>query len=146
MCVKYETGWRFCECACAPRCTSRPHEGGRAASEVDHHARPLAARWRGWNEASAGGANRRDFPKGLLEGTSRKDFSKGLSERTSQRDFSKGLLEGLGAKPGLHYAKPTQRSLAKGTERLRVAVRYNLVFVCAEPQNGYVKRNVPNTP
>ena len=40
----------------APGCASRPREGERAASEVAHHARPLAARWRGWNEASAGGA------------------------------------------------------------------------------------------
>ena len=38
-------------------CASRPHEGGRAASEVDHHARLLAGE-RGQNE-----------PEGLFEGT-----------------------------------------------------------------------------
>ena len=65
---------------------SRPTEGGHTAREVDHHARPLAARWRGWNEASAGGTNRRDF---LIEGTSRRDFSK----RTSRRDFLNGLFK-----------------------------------------------------
>ena len=54
-------------------CASRPHEGGRAASEVDHHARLLAGE-RGRNE-----------PEGLLEeGTSRRDFSKGLFEGTFQ--------------------------------------------------------------
>ena len=49
---KRETGWRCGVFECALLCASRPHEGGRAASEVDHHARPLAARCRGCNEAS----------------------------------------------------------------------------------------------
>eukprot|EP00964_Phaeocystis_antarctica_P160019 scaffold131332_cov60-Phaeocystis_antarctica.AAC.2 len=82
-------GWRWGFASVGRRCQSA--EGGHTASEVDHHARPLAARWRGWDEASAGGTNRRDF---LIEGTSRRDFSKGLLERTSRKDFSKGLLEG----------------------------------------------------
>ena len=81
----------ICECALLPGCASRPREGGRAASEVDHHARPLAARWRGWNEASAGGTNRRDFSKGLLDGTSRRDFSEGLLEGTFRKE-SLGLV------------------------------------------------------
>ena len=80
-----------------PGCASRRREGGRAASEVDHHARPLAARWRGRNERGERGRNepmghfRRDFSKGLLEGTFRRDFSKGLPEGTSLRDFLKVL-------------------------------------------------------
>ena len=48
------------------------------ASEVDHHARPLAARWRGRNERGERGRNE-------LKGHFRRDFSKGLP---------KGLLEG----------------------------------------------------
>ena len=75
-----------------PGCASRRREGGRAASEVDHHARPLAARWRGRNERGERGRNE---PMGISEGTSRRDFPKGLLEGTSRRDFSKGLLEGV---------------------------------------------------
>eukprot|EP00964_Phaeocystis_antarctica_P008389 scaffold4523_cov63-Phaeocystis_antarctica.AAC.3 len=76
----------------APGCASRPREGGRAGERGrHHHARPLAARWRGRNERGERERNepmghfRRDFSKGLLEGTSRRDFPK---------DFSKGLFEG----------------------------------------------------
>ena len=60
----------------------------RTASEVAHHARPLAARWRGRNERGERGRNE---SMGISEGTSRRDFSKGLSEGTSRRDFSKVL-------------------------------------------------------
>ena len=48
--VKRETGWRWGFASVGRRCQSA--EGGHTASEVDHHARPLAARWRGWNKAS----------------------------------------------------------------------------------------------
>eukprot|EP00964_Phaeocystis_antarctica_P066025 scaffold39874_cov66-Phaeocystis_antarctica.AAC.2 len=61
--------------ACAPGCASRPHEGGRAASEVDHHARPLAARTR------AGGTGRARAER--TGGTFRRDFSKGLFKRVA---------------------------------------------------------------
>ena len=66
---------------CAPGCASRPHEGGRAASEVDHHARrrPLVARSHGWNVRRARAER--------TEGTSRSDFSKGLLEATPPTDF-----------------------------------------------------------
>eukprot|EP00964_Phaeocystis_antarctica_P165394 scaffold145319_cov196-Phaeocystis_antarctica.AAC.1 len=56
--------------ACAPRCASRPHEAGRAASEVDHHARPLAVRTRaasGTRRARAAERTERDFSKGLFK-------------------------------------------------------------------------------
>ena len=59
----------------APGCASRPREGERAASEVAHHARPLAARWRGWNEASAGGARtgaQAALPCGAGQGVARR--------------------------------------------------------------------------
>ena len=66
---------------------SRPHESGRAASARSTTTRPLAARWRGWNEASAGGAKPKGLSKkGLLE--------KGLLDETYRRDFSTGLFGG----------------------------------------------------
>ena len=77
MYVKCVLRWRWGFAKSRPGCASRRREGGRAASEVDHHARPLAARWRGRNERGERGRNepmghfRRDFSKGLLEGTFR---------------------------------------------------------------------------
>ena len=70
---------------------NRPREGGRAASEVDHHARPLAARWRGRNERGERGRNK---PKGLFEGTFRRDFSKGLSKGLRKGLFKPFQIEG----------------------------------------------------
>ena len=55
-----------------PGCAGRPCEGGRAASEVANHARPLAAR------CGAGGTRRRERAAKRTKGPS-KDVSKGLS-------------------------------------------------------------------
>ena len=62
-----------------PRCGSRPHEGGRAASEVDHTTAALA------------GEPGRNELEGLLDGTSRRDFSEGLLEGTFRKE-SLGLV------------------------------------------------------
>eukprot|EP00964_Phaeocystis_antarctica_P099801 scaffold65587_cov46-Phaeocystis_antarctica.AAC.2 len=74
---------------CAPGCASRPHEGGRAASEVDHHARrrPLVARSHGWNVRRARAER--------TEGTSRSDFSKRLLQRTSGSSYPPNTLRQL---------------------------------------------------
>ena len=89
MYVKCVLRWRWGFAKSRPGCASRRREGGRAASEVDHHARPLAARWRGRNERGERGRNepmghfRRDFskglPKGLLKGPKHYCVFKGLS-------------------------------------------------------------------